>query len=118
MLEGKCFYRVTEWWTYEFCYKSHVRQFHRDPYTQKVTEEYMIGRYNASAPFEVYTAPDRTDHTMELDQDGPAWTTALLTGVCGVFVECASSRRVCVESASSLRRVRPRVRGCASVACV
>jgi hypothetical protein len=44
-----------------------------------VEEEYLVGRFNASVPFEVLTQPDRTDHTRHLDQEGPAWTTALLT---------------------------------------
>ena len=30
-LEGKCFYRQGVYWTYEFCYRSHVRQFRADP---------------------------------------------------------------------------------------
>ena len=27
-LDGVCFYRVEDWWTYELCYKKAVRQFH------------------------------------------------------------------------------------------
>ena len=30
MLDSLCFYRIEEWWTYELCYKKHVRQFHKD----------------------------------------------------------------------------------------
>jgi hypothetical protein len=30
-LEGKCFYKQDVYWTYEFCYRSHVRQFRLDP---------------------------------------------------------------------------------------
>jgi hypothetical protein len=52
VLEGKCYYRQQGWWTYEFCYKSHVRQFHMDMNTKKITEEYMLGYYNASNSFE------------------------------------------------------------------
>ncbi len=52
VLEGKCFYRQKGWWTYEFCYKSHVRQFHMDLNSKKITEEYMLGHYNASNSFE------------------------------------------------------------------
>jgi Glucosidase II beta subunit-like protein len=25
-----CFYRIEDWWTYELCYKKHVRQFHKE----------------------------------------------------------------------------------------
>ena len=28
-LDGLCFYRVEDWWTYELCYKKAVRQFHK-----------------------------------------------------------------------------------------
>lgn len=28
-LDGVCFYRVEDWWTYELCYKKAVRQFHK-----------------------------------------------------------------------------------------
>ena len=52
MLEGKCFYRQQGWWTFEFCFKSHVRQFHMDTNTEKITEEFMLGYYNASNSYE------------------------------------------------------------------
>lgn len=49
---GLCFYRAEDWWTYEVCYKRHVRQFHRE-HTQdgsmKIAVEYSLGNYNASA---------------------------------------------------------------------
>ena len=28
-LQGTCFYRVEGWWTYEFCYQKHLKQFHQ-----------------------------------------------------------------------------------------
>ena len=28
-LDSLCLYRVEDWWTYELCYKKHVRQFHK-----------------------------------------------------------------------------------------
>ncbi len=56
MIEGKCYYRQQGWWTYEFCYKSHVRQFHMDMNTKKITEEFMLGYYNASNRFEARDA--------------------------------------------------------------
>ncbi len=39
-----CAYRVEDWWTYEVCYKKHVRQYHKDQ--NKVVSEYLLGRYN------------------------------------------------------------------------
>ena len=29
-LAGTCFYRVEGWWTYEFCYEKHLKQFHQE----------------------------------------------------------------------------------------
>jgi hypothetical protein len=78
-LEGKCFYRVAGVWTYEFCYKSHVKQMRIDPNGNRLLEEILLGVYNESMPFELLTAPDRLDHTQHLDQDGPAWTTSVMT---------------------------------------
>lgn len=82
-LEGKCFYRVVELWTYEFCYKSHVKQMRIDPNGNRVLDEIVIGRYNSSTPFELLTAPDRLDHTQYLDEEGPAWTTSVVTAYGG-----------------------------------
>ncbi len=28
-LDSLCLYRIEDWWTYELCYKKHVRQFHK-----------------------------------------------------------------------------------------
>lgn len=30
VLDSLCFYRIEEWWTFELCYKKHVRQFHKE----------------------------------------------------------------------------------------
>ena len=38
-----CAYRVEDWWSYEVCYKQHVRQFHKE--NGKVVAEYVLGRY-------------------------------------------------------------------------
>ncbi len=29
-LDTLCLYRIDDWWTYELCYKRHVRQFHKE----------------------------------------------------------------------------------------
>ena len=36
-----CFYRIEGWWTYEFCHKKKVRQYHQDGET--ITSEYSLG---------------------------------------------------------------------------
>ena len=81
-LDGKCFYRNDGWWTYEFCYKSHIKQMRIDPHLDKVVEERVVGVYSPWSPFELHHNPDRMDHTDNLHEVGPAWTTALTTGVC------------------------------------
>jgi hypothetical protein len=86
-IEGKCFYRKDWWWTYEFCYKSHVKQYRVDPNSNKIVEEHIIGRYNSSMPFELHHSPDRMDHTNRLDEEGPAWTTSLNTGMVFSFFQ-------------------------------
>lgn len=44
-LQGTCLYRMDGWWTYEFCYKRHVRQYHRDPHTGQDTVSFMLGTW-------------------------------------------------------------------------
>jgi len=82
-LEGKCFYRVDGIWTYEICYKSHVKQMRIDPNGRGVLDEILLGVYNESTPYELLTAPDRLDHTQYLDEEGPAWTTSIMTAYTG-----------------------------------
>jgi hypothetical protein len=42
--EEWCAYRVEDWWTYEVCYKQHVRQYHKEQ--GKVVAEYVLGSYD------------------------------------------------------------------------
>jgi len=79
VLDGKCFYRNVGWWTYELCPMSHVKQMHIDPNSNKVVEEVLIGSYSAAAPYELHHNPDRLDHTSQLANVGPAYTTGLTT---------------------------------------
>lgn len=30
LLDGVCYYRAEEWWTYELCFNKGVRQFHKE----------------------------------------------------------------------------------------
>ena len=43
-LEGRCFYRIEGWWTYEFCHMKKIRQYHQED--KKVTNEYNLGVYH------------------------------------------------------------------------
>jgi len=78
-LTGKCFYRVDGIWTFEFCYKSHIKQMRIDPNGNRLLDEILLGVYSESTPFELLTAPDRLDHTQNLDDEGPAWTSSIMT---------------------------------------
>lgn len=46
-LTSACFYRIEGWWTYEFCHKNKVRQYHQEG--QAITSEYSLGEYDARA---------------------------------------------------------------------
>lgn len=41
-----CTYRVEDWWTYEVCYKRHVRQYHKEH--KRLVAEFLLGRYSAA----------------------------------------------------------------------
>lgn len=43
-LEGRCFYRIEGWWTYEFCHMKKIRQYHQED--KKVMNEYNLGVYH------------------------------------------------------------------------
>ena len=47
-LDGACFIRIEGWWTYELCFGKHMRQFHTEG--DQVTNDIMLGRYDASTP--------------------------------------------------------------------
>lgn len=47
-LSEVCLYKFEGWWSYEFCYGKHIRQFHVEPVSQtehKVTVEYYLGNF-------------------------------------------------------------------------
>ena len=44
-LEGRCFYRIEGWWTYELCHMKKIRQYHQED--KKVTNEYNLGVFHA-----------------------------------------------------------------------
>ncbi|CAL8464823.1 g4358 [Coccomyxa elongata] len=47
VLGSLCMYRIEDWWTYELCYKKHVRQFHKDEKApHQVLAEFSLGSYN------------------------------------------------------------------------
>ena len=45
--DGLCFYRMEDWWTYELCYKKHVRQFHKEK--DVLQSEFILGEYHEEA---------------------------------------------------------------------
>ncbi|BDA50418.1 probable protein OS-9 at N-terminal half [Coccomyxa sp. Obi] len=47
VLDSLCMYRIEDWWTYELCYKKHVRQFHKDEKApHQVVADFSLGSYN------------------------------------------------------------------------
>ena len=63
-LEGRCFYRIEGWWTYEFCHMKKIRQYHQED--KKVTNEYTLGVYHPGLTKEAEkdrTAVDRSSRT-------------------------------------------------------
>jgi protein OS-9 len=49
--EQGCFYRVEGWWTYEFCYKKQVRQYHQEGTgaADPAAGEFSLGAFDADA---------------------------------------------------------------------
>ncbi|OJJ46259.1 hypothetical protein ASPZODRAFT_133288 [Penicilliopsis zonata CBS 506.65] len=54
-LEGKCMYYVSGWWSYSFCYKNQIKQFHAlpsgsgvpsyPPMEDRNTQSFILGRF-------------------------------------------------------------------------
>ncbi|KAJ8634913.1 hypothetical protein MRB53_009180 [Persea americana] len=47
VLTEQCLLRQEGWWSYEFCYKKHLRQFHVED--EKVVQEFILGVYDTEA---------------------------------------------------------------------
>ncbi|CAL9073882.1 protein OS-9 homolog [Musa acuminata AAA Group] len=47
ILNDKCFYRHEGWWTYEFCFRKHVKQLHVED--EKVVQEFILGMFDPDA---------------------------------------------------------------------
>ena len=45
-IAGRCAQKVMGWWTYEFCFKGKLRQFHRDSSSGSSSSEYSLGIYD------------------------------------------------------------------------
>ncbi|KAH3732742.1 PRKCSH domain-containing protein [Pelomyxa schiedti] len=50
-MNDKCIYKSSGWWTYEFCYGGHLRQFHEE--NGKVASEYFLGYTPELLPSEI-----------------------------------------------------------------
>jgi len=69
--KSSCFYKFDSWWSYEFCYHKHVRQYHVGN-DQKIETSYYIGLYkdgeskfNSQNEYvsEVYGSGNKCDET-------------------------------------------------------
>ena len=52
-LTGKCFTKPMAWWTYEFCFEQHIRQFHVENFKgkdgkriQSISDDFLLGKYD------------------------------------------------------------------------
>ncbi|EAW15133.1 PRKCSH domain-containing protein [Aspergillus clavatus NRRL 1] len=58
-MEGKCMYYISGWWSYSFCYKKQIKQFHARPFGPGVpnyppledpaTHSFVLGRFPSSS---------------------------------------------------------------------
>lgn len=74
-MEGTCMYYVSGWWSYSFCYKKEVRQFHAlaagagiptyPPVADPATHAYVLGRFHSDDEDDDYTAAERSRTTGE-----------------------------------------------------
>eukprot|EP01125_Pyxidicula_operculata_P008554 TRINITY_DN2864_c0_g1_i1.p1 TRINITY_DN2864_c0_g1~~TRINITY_DN2864_c0_g1_i1.p1 ORF type:complete len:347 (+),score=87.02 TRINITY_DN2864_c0_g1_i1:1229-2269(+) len=69
-LRDNCIYRWEGWWTYEFCYGKHIRQFHQEQ-DGKVSTQYYLGydTYDKNSPT-VDFGVKNTDHYAEEYNEG------------------------------------------------
>lgn len=59
-MEGNCMYFISGWWSYSFCYNTHVKQFHQlppargapayPPIEDESTPSYILGKFKKSNP--------------------------------------------------------------------
>ena len=48
-LAKTCHYRIEGWWTYEYCHRRHVRQYHQDAAAaSSANAEYKLGTFDAA----------------------------------------------------------------------
>jgi len=60
-LTSTCLYRLSGWWTYEFCHTKHIRQFHQErDLPIRPQDEFFLGRYAASIAGEIKSDPEQS----------------------------------------------------------
>jgi len=52
-----CIYRLTGWWTYEFCHNKHVREFHREKDGSE-SQIFMLGQYQENTEGTIHNLPN------------------------------------------------------------
>ena len=57
-LRNLCAYRIEGWWTYEVCYKKHIRQYHTE--RKKISQEQYLGRFDAASSDVTAVLEDKT----------------------------------------------------------
>ncbi|KAJ1710210.1 protein OS-9 [Aspergillus flavus] len=83
-MEGKCMYYVSGWWSYSFCYKKQIKQFHAlpsgsgipsyPPMEDPATHSFILGRFPRASD-------DEEDGEAERKKTAETTTTATTTDV-------------------------------------
>ena len=73
---SNCF-QIAGWWTYEFCYGKHIRQFHQEKdLPVRPQDEFFLGRWTGSSKEEHHTDTDYKYFSLRYSEG----TTCDLTG--------------------------------------
>jgi len=70
-----CLYRITAWWTYEFCFGSHIRQFHQEE--SKVVSQFYLGKKLVTPTPTPTPTPTHTSTKDELNNENEEQVNSL-----------------------------------------
>jgi len=107
-LEGRCFRRTEDWWTYELCYGKYLRQFHKEKSGKET--EYILGTFDEVANEELerngeMLSHDRSTGTPVLLQKFSGGTKCKLNGKkrsAIIHFMCSSHQGFAFESQGSI----------------
>jgi protein OS-9 len=77
-LSNRCFYTNTGWWTYEMCYKRHVRQLHVEKET--IQTAFSLGQFSEEATQSLFNNNTRPYKDERLAKGDIRYTSHMMTG--------------------------------------